>query len=1226
MKSQYSSMLLFVFPLVLKATTYVELEIQTCNDQIGANQGRVAEGYFRFHGTEGFTGWRKWDEVQTPGSQTQTSDVDVGTITDVVIGTPKNATYDWCIELVWINGEVLWNPQNATGGVYLGVNCQRTDGIRPCAGAHVWMVPNTRDLESQICRTHADCHNNQENGEGYCDIFGNCYAEEWCCHYRDSFDGTCPNQDSCDSNTFHCTSHADCGAWDQDQNRVESHFCTVYNYCEPVEWCCFYRNSINGPDSCPTECTPPEHHDVCREYSGARPCVPNFIFPYPLSQMECQDRCMQYEFCTGIQSHTHFGGWDECALILGDSCDLDEMRWFGGEYTVIARACFDPDLHDLVAENYTRHSGTNCISQSQSQWAFQEISQAITTCDFLPDCQAVVDKGCDASTFYLCMRQDEITTNSASCLYFKNALGRNPIISTQYDSQYDIRVHSCSNSPSDAVLELELIGHNGGLLLLPLRLDGNSGDGWTTGQFMGDIGPIDRMRLYPSTMEIFCIDSLMVNDQSWNSTFGTPQLWLSSDCSAYRMQPCSELQYLEALYTVYTCVTVRSYTVDDELVHEAVGNNGHIETFIVLSVSALNTHYYPVDTTRIRLLQDSMTVNDEFCWAGEITDLIFEVFTEVMQNNNLEDRLLATGTHRILRPLGEQEGVVHNHAVPVSSGHGSPGEIQIRYIYTRNPPDEARQSTVNQLHKAHCNGTEALQEFQCGKFTSEIDFNARACGMYRISPGAQCTLSKCVFEQYENRNIICTESGAWHLEFTPTMAPTDGKAYIKISDTQCEQVNVDTSCSDVSGLMDLGYVRGFCGWHLVCPDLARSVYVSSSCGSYSIINFPADCSQCHQGCIDSTYPVTMREESSSEDFAEEYPWVFPLVICTLVMCICFVFYMIWIQRQKKHAIRNLKTQEQIESFSKRQLSFVGDPVFYEDPVIAFPHLPANALAVNHYQVGDSVEVSVNSRWKKSTVIATEKMRVQCKIDDESNIHWMDVGSDKIREVPQQLSRPVVSTSALSANAGGFVSSSQSDEHIKLRQKLNWKDDLVIKIKFESILTAQGVRLQDQEFDAVFTFLSNSSGLLSWKTFTQFLFSKSGDPYNPEDHPKLLILRDQILYLLNSKSEIIDVSDNISQINTPILPSENNQPDTMILLNVNMIESNSTISVAARPNESVKTVIGRIRSMSAVPELNYSLSFQGSTLEPSAPLSFYDISSRNKLTARVQIQDEVSHAI
>ena len=72
---------------------------------------------------------------------------------------------------------------------------------------------------------------------------------------------------------------------------------------------------------------------------------------------------------------------------------------------------------------------------------------------------------------------------------------------------------------------------------------------------------------------------------------------------------------------MYTCVTVKSYTVDDELVHEAVTNNGHIETFIVLSVSALNTHYYPVDTTRVRLIQDSMTVNDEFCWAGEITDL-----------------------------------------------------------------------------------------------------------------------------------------------------------------------------------------------------------------------------------------------------------------------------------------------------------------------------------------------------------------------------------------------------------------------------------------------------------------------------------------------------------------------------------------------------------------------------------------------------------------------------
>lgn len=80
---------------------------------------------------------------------------------------------------------------------------------------------------------------------------------------------------------------------------------------------------------------------------------------------------------------------------------------------------------------------------------------------------------------------------------------------------------------------------------------------------------------------------------------------------------------------------------------------------------------------------------------------------------------------------------------------------------------------------------------------------------------------------------------------------------------------------------------------------------------------------------------------------------------------------------------------------------------------------------------------------------------------------------------------------------------------------------------------------------------------------------------------------------------------------------------MILLNVNMIESNSTISVAAKPNESVKTVVGRIRSMSAVPELNYTLSFQGSMLEPSAPLSFYDISSGNKLTARVQIQEDVT---
>ena len=53
MKSQYSSMLLFVFSLIIKATTHVELEIQTCNDQLGANQGRVAEGFFRFHGTEG---------------------------------------------------------------------------------------------------------------------------------------------------------------------------------------------------------------------------------------------------------------------------------------------------------------------------------------------------------------------------------------------------------------------------------------------------------------------------------------------------------------------------------------------------------------------------------------------------------------------------------------------------------------------------------------------------------------------------------------------------------------------------------------------------------------------------------------------------------------------------------------------------------------------------------------------------------------------------------------------------------------------------------------------------------------------------------------------------------------------------------------------------------------------------------------------------------------------
>ena len=129
----------------------------------------------------------------------------------------------------------------------------------------------------------------------------------------------------------------------------------------------------------------------------------------------------------------------------------------------------------------------------------------------------------------------------------------------------------------------------------------------------------------------------------------------------------------------------------------------------------------------------------------------------------MEDRLLATGTYSILRPLGEPEGIVHNHDVPISSGHGNPGEIQIRWTYTRDPPEDARQSTVNQLHKAHCNGTQALQEFQCGKFSSEIEFNARACGMYRISPGAQCTLSKCVFDQYENRDIICTESGAWHL-------------------------------------------------------------------------------------------------------------------------------------------------------------------------------------------------------------------------------------------------------------------------------------------------------------------------------------------------------------------------------------------------------------------------------------------------------------------------------